>query len=535
MTPDIIVVGSGMAGAPAAWMLSQHGFKVLLLESGTDFSPAELPSASVDWERKRETTFNPVASGRTNIGDYPVDDLKSPIAVCNFNAVGGSSILYSAHFPRFLRSDFKVKSNYGVGADWPVDYDELLPYFELNERFVKLSGKVGDYFFPELKQAYNSPVPLGIAGEKLAKGYECLGWHWWPSFSAINTDLNLERRLKCHGLGPCNTGCPMGAKATTNNTYLHEGLKGNVILKPNHTVSKLLLNGADVIGVEVIDINKHLFTIECPRVILAAGAIGTPRILLNTLGHLNNKSIMHGADFIGKNLMMHPLGYAEGYFPDKIHSDKGPQGAMLYSLEFYRPTEAVDFNLGFMMHALRGDTPVDTVKSLYGTRKLVFGKNIYPQFIENYGHNMGIAIICEDLPDINNKVELDHASLDVNGIPGIRVTYQLSSNSKRMMAYGLKKARNVLQASGATKTSGFGPIRNTGWHLFGTACMGNDPNRSVVDKNGAIHGLRGGYVFDASVFVTSSCVNPANTIQALSLFLSDKLIKDILGATKRII
>ena len=225
--------------------------------------------------------------------------------------------------------------------------------------------------------------------------------------------------------------------------------------------------------------------------------------------------------------MMHPLGYAEGYFPQKIHTEKGPQGVMLYSLEFYRPAEAVDFKLGFMMHALRGASPVDTVKSLYGSRKLKFGNNIYQQFVENYGHTMGVAIICEDLPDSANKVELDHNNMDVNGIPGVKVSYQLSINSKRMMSYGLKKARNVLKASGAIKTSGFGPIRNTGWHLFGTTCMGVNPKESVVNTNGAVHGIKGAYVFDASVFVTSSCVNPANTIQALSLYLSDKLSEDI--------
>ena len=82
-------------------------------------------------------------------------------------------------------------------------------------------------------------------------------------------------------------------------------------------------------------------------------------------------------------------------------------------------------------------------------------------------------------------------------------------------------------ASGAKKTSGFGPVKNTGWHLFGTACMGKDHKKSVVDQNGKLHGTSGLYVFDASVFVSSSCVNPANTIQALSLFLSQKLSNSI--------
>jgi choline dehydrogenase-like flavoprotein len=522
MTPDVIVVGSGMSGAPAAWLLSERGYNVLLIESGADISPADLPTASVDWERKRDSEFNPVASRRMNLGDYPVDDEQSPIAVCNFNAVGGSSILYSAHFPRFLQPDFSLNSQEGLGADWPICYDELLPFFEMNERVVGLAGKVGDVFYPELQQVFNSPVPLGVAGEALADGFDKLGWHWWPSYAAINTDRNIPHRLKCHGLGPCNTGCPMEAKATAKNTYLKRGLAKRVTLMSEATVSKLLIRNSQNEGVEVIDHEGQVHRIHCDKVVLAAGAIGTPRILLNSLDDFNAQQVLR-KDLIGKNLMMHPLGYAEGYFSEKIDTEKGPQGAMLYSLEFYRPSEPVDFKLGFMMHALRGASPVETVKSLYSRRKLKFGTDIYQQFIENYGHTMGVAIICEDLPDTSNKVDLDHDNLDHLGIPGVKVTYELSKNSKRMMTYGLKKARQVLASAGAKKTSGFGPIRNTGWHLFGTTCMGADPKESVVDSNGAVQGLTGVYVFDASVFVTSSCVNPANTIQALSLYLSDKL------------
>lgn len=527
MNPDIIVVGSGMSGAPAAWLLSERGYNVLLIEGGANISPAELPTASIDWEKKRDAEFNPVASKRKNRGDYPVDDDQSPIAVCNFNAVGGSSILYSAHFPRFLKPDFKLNTEEDLAADWPISYDELLPFFTMNERIVGLAGKVGDVFYPELNQVFNSPVPLGVAGEALAGGFGKLDWHWWPSYAAINTDRNIRHRLKCHGLGPCNTGCPMEAKATAKNTYLRLGLEKRVTLMSEVSVSKLLVRDSLTVGVEVIDRKKQVRKILCDKVVLAAGAIGTPRILLNSLDGFETQHQLPRKDLIGKNLMMHPLGYAEGYFPEKINAEKGPQGNMLYSMEFYRPSEPVDFKLGFMMHALRGDSPVEMVKNLYSRRKLKFGAGIYEQFSENYGHTMGIGIICEDLPDASNKVELDRDNPDNLGIPGVKITYKLSENSKRMMTYGLNKARKVLVAAGAKKTSGFGPIRNTGWHLFGTTCMGENPNESVVDPNGAIHGLTGAYVFDASVFVTSSCVNPANTIQALSLYLSDKLDEHI--------
>ena len=319
----------------------------------------------------------------------------------------------------------------------------------------------------------------------------------------------------------------MGAKATAKNTYLELGLSKRVTLMSEVMVSKLLIRKSKVVGVEVVDQKRQVENIYCNKVILAAGAIGTPRVLLNTFDGIDANQHPPGKSLIGKNLMMHPLGYAQGYFSEKINSEKGPQGVMLYSLEFYRPSEPVDFQLGFMMHALRGDSPVDTVKNLYRARKLKLGPEIYKQFFENYGHTIGIAIICEDLPEKENKVELDYDNLDDFGIPGVKISYKMSKNTKKMMSYGLNKARHVLTAAGAKKTSGFGPIRNTGWHLFGTACMGSDPKKSVVDAHGSVHGITGAYVFDASVFPTSSCVNPANTIQALSLYLADKLDKHI--------
>ena len=400
---------------------------------------------------KRDSEFNPVASSRSNYGDYPVDDKNSPISVCNFNAVGGSSILYSAHYPRFINSDFNINSSEGLGVDWPIKYDQLIPYYEMNEKIVKVSGKVGDSFYPELNHVFNSPVPLGDAGIALAGGFKKLGWHWWPSYAAINTDQDISGRQACQGLGPCNTGCPTGAKATVMNTYLSLGLLKRVDLLSEATVSKVLFQDSSVTGVELIEREGNIEHIFCKKVVLTAGAIGTPRILLNSLKDFLNKNNILRKDLIGKNLMMHPLGYAEGYFSEKINTEKGPQGAMLYSLQFYRPSEPVNFKLGFMMHALRGDTPIETVKRLYNQRKLKFGKNIYKQFTENFGHNLGIAIICEDLPNVSNMVELDYDNLDSLGVPGVKVRYELSRNSKSMMTYGLTKARQVLMASGAKK------------------------------------------------------------------------------------
>ena len=113
---DVIVVGSGMSGAPCAWMLSEMGHNVLLIESGREILNTELPIASIDVKKRPE--FNPVASSRSNYGDYPVDDKNSPISVILIVV-----IIYSlfCHYPRFINSDFNINSSEGLGVDWPIN------------------------------------------------------------------------------------------------------------------------------------------------------------------------------------------------------------------------------------------------------------------------------------------------------------------------------------------------------------------------------------------------------------------------------
>ena len=266
-------------------------------------------------------------------------------------------------------------------------------------------------------------------------------------------------------------------------------------------------------------------TLRSPRVILAASAIGTPRLLLNSRSEAHPNGVGNAHDQVGRNLMIHPLGYVEGVFPDALDTDVGPQGCMLYSLEHYRSPDA-QHRLGYMMHALRGTGPLETALSAYGRRKLRFGADLHDDFMAFWRKQAVISIICEDLPDPANRVELDERNPDAHGDPGVRVSYTLGDNTRKMMTHGMSRAREVMSAAGAQRVYAHGPVRNSGWHVMGTARMGHDPRTSVVNPRGQVHGVEGLYVVDSSVFVTASCVNPANTIQAVALYLADAIAED---------
>lgn len=518
---DYIIVGSGAAGAASAWRLATQGYRVICLERGPHMSPEHYPSTSADWEIKKNTTFHPAMAVRQNQYDYPVDDQNSPIAVCNFNAVGGSTILYSGHFPRFLKRDFMIHSETGLGADWPIQYDALLPYFALNEYEMGLSGLAGDPFYPEIETAM-PPVPLGQVGHRLGKAFNEKGWHWWPSFAAIAT-RSRQGRDACINLGPCNTGCPQGAKGSVDITYIKRALKAGLTLETEFAVTEVLVENHKAIGVLGYNQQGEKVQILGKHVILAASAVGTPRILLHSKSKAYPNGLGNHSDQVGKHLMIHPLGYVEGLFDEPLQTASGPQGCLLYSLEFHRCKEA-EHQLGYMMHALRGTGPVEVAKAALSRRKLRFGAALYDDFHAWYEHQAVISIICEDPPEAHNHLSLDEAHLDRFGMPGIKVQYKLHTNTQKMMTHGMQQARSLMQAAGAKKSYAYGPVRQTGWHLMGTCKMGADPANSVVNTKGQVHDVEGLYVIDGSVFPSSSCVNPANTIQAVALYLTDQII-----------
>lgn len=523
---DFLVVGSGAAGAAAAWKLTCHGFKVACIERGDWVDPARYPSTRPDWELAKRGPAHPSMAVRQNPADYPVDDSASPISICNFNAVGGSTILYSGHFPRFRPGDFSLGTTEGLAQDWPISYAELRPFFEENEAQMAVSGLAGDPMYPDIEQLL-PPVPLGQTGTRLAQAFNAKGWHWWPSYGAISTRAR-GARAACINLGPCNTGCPQGAKSSTDITYIPRAQAQGMALFTGLAVSRVLLEDGRAVGVQARDGAGNRQVIRARHVVLAASAAGTPRILLNSASEAHPAGLANGSDQVGRNLMLHPLGYVEGLFPDAMDTDTGPQGCLLYSLEHYRSPDA-GHRLGYMMHALRGTGPVETAVAAFQRRKLRFGPDLYPDFDAFYRRQVVISLICEDLPEAHNRITLDPQARDRFGDPGIRVDYTLADNTRQMMTHGMARAREIMTEAGARRSYAHGPVRHTGWHVMGTARMGRDPARSVVRPDGRCHQVAGLYVVDSSVFVTGSCVNPANTIQAVALCLADRMAEQAKG------
>jgi choline dehydrogenase-like flavoprotein len=522
---DIVIVGSGASGAAAAWRLSQgSASRIVCLEQGEQTDPQRYPSTRPDWELFRAGNFSSHPATRKSEADYPIDDSCSPISIANFNGFGGSTILYSAHFPRMHPSDFRTRSLDQVGEDWPIGYADLKPYFELNESMMGVSGLVGDPANPEYPSLL-PPITLGPMGQAVARGFNQLGWHWWPSYAAINTRQHGGRGA-CINLGPCNAGCAQGAKGSVDVTYWPVARRQGVEVRTRSRVVDLVLDTNGRIGsVVYADHRGARHEIRARVVVLACSGVGTPRLMLHARSAAHPDGLGNESGMLGKNLMLHPLGYVEGVFEQDLKSSLGPQGVCILSQEFYETHPKRDFVRGYTLQVLRGAPAAETAQTGYFMRQVPIGPEHHKRFAAVFNRTAGIAVISEDLPELHNRIELDSEHCDSSGMPGIKVHYKLSENTKNILTHGINASKQVLEAAGARVISSFAPVKHTGWHLMGTARMGDNPQTSVVNRFGQVHGVKNLFVVDSSAFVTSGAVNPVATAQAYTLWSCDHIMK----------
>ncbi len=518
---DVLIIGSGASGAAVAYSLADTKMRILCLEQGDWIKPSEFPSNGRDWEARRYGDFDISPNKRGRVTDYPVNDDASIMKVANFNAVGGGTIIYTAHWPRMHPSDFRVRSLDGVADDWPIDYRTLEPFYTENDRMMGVSGLAGDPGVPPRAPAM-PPVPLGKTGTRYALAMNALGWHWWPSDTTVAT-TEYEGRAPCINLGHCTPGCAQGAKASTDITYWPHALRAGVELRTRCRVREIVTNehgmasGAiyyDADGIE------HFQPAEV--VVLACNGVGTPRLLLNSVSSRFPGGLANSSGLVGKNLMMHPWPMVVGYANERVDGDRAPITS-LWSKQFYETDPSRDFVRGYMLQFSRGTGVVNEAITSAAAGRLPWGKDHHRVYRELVYRRLAIGVACEDLPEEHNRVTLDPVLTDGNGIPAAKIDYTISENTRRMMEHGIARAEEILTAAGATNISASRTLLNYPGHLLGTARMGTDPDRSVVNAWGRCHDVKNLFIVDGSIWVTSGGVNPTSTIQALALYIADQI------------
>ncbi|MFW6174230.1 MAG: GMC family oxidoreductase [Chloroflexota bacterium] len=522
---DVLIIGAGASGGAVAWRLAQAGFRVVCLEQGRWLKPSRYPTRERNWEIRGRHEWNWNPNHRDKDEDYPVNDSESPISPLMFNAVGGSTIHWTAHTPRFHPSDFKVRSLDGVADDWPFTYWDLEPYYDLNDMMMGCAGINGDPAVPPRSPRPMPPLPLGEDGKRMSAAFERLGWHWWPSDNYINS-VPYQGREACNYCGPIGLGCVRRAKSSTDVTYWPEAIRYGAQLRTRCRVAEVTVDSSGrATGARYYDRDGNLRHQAARSVVVAANGIGTPRLLLMSKSDSHPYGMLNSSGLVGKNLMFHPYAIVSGFIPDLEENWKGPMGNILMCQEFYETRASHDFVRGYAFQMNRGSGPLAT--AMGGAHGAIpWGEQHHREFAERFGRQVTLAGIGEDLPEEHNQVTLDHRLRDSNGLPAPKVSYTLSENSRRIMDHAVRTATQALQEAGATKVLANRLLRAGGWHLMGTARMGEDPRRSVVNPWGQAHDADNVFIVDGSVFVTAGAVNPTPTLQAIALRTGDYIVHE---------
>jgi len=524
--PDVLIIGAGPTGAVAAKRCAEAGMRVVVLEQGDwpDYSKARADHPDFELTAGQYWSANP--NRRKAMADYPIDDADSDISAVLYNAVGGGTVIYAAHWQRNMPSDFCVRTLDGIADDWPLTYEDIEPFYDRVERDFGVSGLAGDPAFPPGKDLPLPPAPLAKMGRRVAKAHNELGWHWWPAPNAIAT-RPYGPLGACTQRATCMWGCVEGAKGSVDRTHWPENVKRGVRLVTGARVSRLEVNGAGLVtGAAYFDRSGQEHFPKAAVTILGASGIGTPRLLLLSASARFPNGLANSSGLVGRRLMMHPFGTVVGLFEEDLGSTHGLWGQHIHSLQFYETDAARGFVRGAKWGLQPTGGPLSMTRSYPWGDNPILGPNFHRDLCKRLGHSAMWGIICEDLPEDKNRVVLDPVLKDSNGIPAPKLIYRMSENSRGLLQFHLARACESLQAAGAYETVIAPLIRETGWHLLGTTKMGNDPATSVVDAWGRCHDVPNLFVCDGSIWPTSSGMNPTATIAAMALRCAEHLVEN---------
>lgn len=528
---DVLIIGAGASGAAIAWSLLETRMRILCLEQGPHLAHTDFPSLKDDYELSRYGKFSCDPNVRRLKQDYPINVDDSCITPVNFNAVGGSTINFLGHWPRMRPSDFYTKTLDDVAEDWPLDYATLAPFYDMNDQVTGVSGLKGNPAYPDYAPPL-PPIPIGTLGQTLAKGFNKMGWHWWPSDVSILSQ-DHDGRQKCVNAGTCDLGCAAGAKGGTNFTYWPILTKAGVEVRTECRVREILINQQTgfATGVLYHGPDGQLHEQNAEIVIVACNGIGTPRLLLNSKSKLFPDGLANRSGMVGKNLMFHPLTGVSGVFSEPMKGHEGPMACSILSQEFYETDTTRNFTRGYGLYSGRSTTPMTYALGGYGIDDPIPWGAEHREFMDNiYPYLAGLTVVSEDLPEEHNCVTLDPDIADSDGIPAPKITYRLGENTSKMLRHGEERAKEILLAAGAKKVlskAGGKVWWRAGWHQMGTCRMGNDPKNSVVNSWGRSHDIKNLFIVDGSIFVTAGAVNPTSTIQALALYIGDRIKTNI--------
>ncbi|MFZ8144512.1 GMC oxidoreductase [Alteromonas macleodii] len=551
---DVIVVGSGITGGWAAKEFCEKGFKTLVVERGRnvehrgseykDFeAPWELQNRGMPAEELAEnghyTTLRQKGHlYRTDALQFFADDKQSPYSFpkdkpfmwVRGHQLGGRSLTWGRQVLRWSKKDFQANANDGHGIPWPIGYDDLAPWYSHVEKFIGVAAnKDGLETLPdgEFQPPWEMSYAERFISDNLAKRYK--DRHLIIGRSANVTQPTEEQlklgRGKCLARSYCRRGCSFGAYFSTQSATLPAAQKtGNLTVVTDAIVERVDYDDKTrrATGVSVIDaktLEKRQY--KGRAIFMCASALGTVQILLNSKSATFPNGIANSSGALGHYIMSHFTGVvASGDV--QIEEDKfafGRRPIATY-IPNYRHDKLMDADFvrgfGFQTTAQHRSSISPPAKrpgiGIEGKEKVgQSGPWKFRAFM--YG---------EILPYFDNMATLHPTQKDKWGMPILHIDAEVKDNERKMVKQAAKDIEEMLIAGGcsnivvnAIPDSKHIPLGKQ-IHEMGGACMGSDPNTSVLNEWNQAHDVANLFVTDGACMSSTATQNPSLTYMAIT-------------------
>jgi choline dehydrogenase-like flavoprotein len=544
-TYDVVVVGSGATGGWAAKQLAEAGLKVALLEAGRAVSPKEftehMPAYKLKYRdhspeivRTRPIQKQCYACMEYNY-EWFVNDLENPYSTPpdkpftwqRLRVLGGRSLVWGRQSYRLSDNDFKAASRDGYGDDWPIGYAELAPYYDIVEKYVGITGAAegnemlpDGQFLPPMKMSCGEILLRNLVKAKF-------GHTVTIGRAAVLTQVH-NGRAACHYCGPCERGCSTFSYFSSPFTTVKDAVKsGNCTLITNAVVSHVDMdNGTNKArGVTYVDrLTRQVKEVRGKAVILCAQALESTRILLNSPTREHPNGLANSSGALGRYLMDHVVGAgASGHLADfkTLPNANEPQRPNGIYIPRFRNTPSSKKSKFLRGYGYQGGAGAEFNFSAEG-----YGASLKKSVKEGvYGISLGA--FGESLARWDNYIEIDSNLKDAWGIPALRISMAHGDNEAALMDDAGAAAAEMLDAAGAKEIRMQARVEMPGMaiHELGTARMGNDPKKSVLDAFNQTHDVKNVFVMDGASFVSSGCQNPTLTMMAVTVRACDHLIE----------
>ena len=500
---DLVIVGCGAGGSTLLQRLARAGWRVVALDAGPFWDPDadwvsdEAGSHHLYWTDPRVIAgADPVPLGSNNSG----------------RGVGGSMVHYAGYTPRFHPSDFMTWTQDGVGADWPIRYPDLRPYYAAIEQELPVAGEHWPWGDPHSYP--HRPHPVGGNGELFLRGAGRLGITAKVGPVAI-TNGRFGNRPHCIYRGFCLQGCKVNAKASPLITHIPDALARGAEVRPDAMVTRVEIDERTGRATGVHYSRGGVARFQRARMVAVAGySIETPRLLLNSASERFPAGLCNDFDQVGRYLMVQGAPQTAGRFDAEVRMYKAPPPEVSTE-QFYETDRAKPYQRGFSIQTV---SPLPITWAEHVAAQGHWGPALR-EYMSDYVHWSCLGALCELLPQAENRVTLAEQT-DQRGMPVARFSYSRCENDRQVMRAAQQVMEDILRAAGADEVITIDRYA----HLVGGARMAADEQHGVVDADCRSFAVPNLYITDGSVLPTQGSANPALTIMAVTARAADRLI-----------